>query len=63
MQKTAAPAITLPAPAGNAGALPVAGFGYFPSGADRPFAQANAGPGTPNIDGPFSRYYHRTRWW
>jgi hypothetical protein len=63
LQTSAAPAVAI-APA--AAAPGVSGFGrlgYYPNGQDRPFAQANAGPGAPNFDGPFSRHYYNLNRW
>lgn len=57
MQSTAAPAVVVPPAAAH-----VAGFGrlgYFPSGADRPFARMSM----PGAGLPFSRASHGVRWW
>jgi hypothetical protein len=58
MQSTAAPAVIVPA----AAPVPVAGFGrlgYYPSGADRPFAHMSM----PGAGQPFARANHNIRWW
>lgn len=64
MQTTTAPAAVIVGT--GAPAQPVAGFGrlgYYPNGQDRPFAQAYAGPGAPNLDGPFARYHYGLNRW
>jgi hypothetical protein len=60
MQSTAAPAVVVPAAAAATPA--VSGFGrlgYFPSGADRPFARMSM----PGANLPFARASHNVRWW
>lgn len=54
-QATQAPAVAVTPPA----APGVAGLGYFPSGADRPFARMSM----PGAGMPFSRYTHGVRWY
>jgi hypothetical protein len=54
LQTSAAPPAIAVAPAGT-----VAGFGYFPSGTDRPFAHLS----TPGAGQPFARYHHGVRWY
>jgi hypothetical protein len=54
MQTVAAPAVAIAAPAPT-----VAGFGTFPSGADRPFAHMSI----PGAGQPFARYNRGVRWY
>lgn len=55
MQSTAVPAVVVPTPA----APTVGRLGYFPSGADRPFARM----GMPGANQPFARAHYGTSWW
>lgn len=59
--QAATPAVAI-APPAAAPAPGVAGFGrlgYFPSGADRPFARMNM----PGAGMPFARYSHGVKWY
>lgn len=58
-QKSQAPVVAVTPAATTAAPPAVAGLGYFPSGADRPFARLTM----PGAGMPFSRYSHGVRWW
>ncbi len=62
-QTQAVPAVVVPQIAPPQGVSGFGRLGYYPAGHDRPFAQAYAGPGTPNVDGPFARYYNGISRW
>jgi hypothetical protein len=59
MQATAAPAVVVPTPAATPAVSGFGRLGYFPSGADRPFARMSM----PGANLPFARYSHGTQWW
>jgi hypothetical protein len=56
MQTSAAPAVVVPT---ATPAQPVGRLGYFPSGADRPFARMSM----PGANLPFARASHNVQWW